>query len=150
MPNRMIRQVIRGQRIVTAVPETTVRAASLQMREARVGAVMVVDRAGVGPVGRLLGIFTERDALFKVIAGKLDPDTTQLAEVMTPNPITIDADRPFLHALHIMNDNLFRHLPVVEGGVPVGMISARDALGLEWVEFEREQRQKEELVELLG
>ena len=64
-----------------------------------------------------------------------DTRATRLADVMTPNPTTIHPDRPFPEALHIMSDGGFRHVPVVEDGRPVGMVSARDALGPELEDF---------------
>jgi CBS domain-containing protein len=85
--------------------------------------------------GRLAGIFTERDALFRVMAEKRDPETTRLKDVMTPNPRCISPDRPFGHALHIMYEGEFRHVPVVEHGRPLGVVSARDALGSELRQF---------------
>ncbi|MNC86595.1 Hypoxic response protein 1 [compost metagenome] len=99
------------------------------MRENHVGAVMVVED------GRLAGVFTERDALFRVIAEGRDAQTAQLTDVMTRNPQTIHPDKPFPDALHVMYEGGFRHVPVVEDGRPVGMISARDALGPELEDF---------------
>ena len=102
------------------------------MREA--AQLMASEKIGALPVvkdGRLAGIFTERDALVRVLARGLDPDTTRLAEVMTADPVTIDARRPLKHALQMMVDGNFRHVPVVEGGSVVGMVSARDALGVD-------------------
>ncbi len=144
MPPRLIRDVIRNQTILTMAPTATVRAAAREMQRSRVGAVMVVED------GALVGIFTERDGLFRVLAAGLDPDTTPLSAVMTANPSTITADRKLGHALHIMHDSGFRHIPVVERGVPVGMVSIRDALGSELSTFEREVVAKEGLGEILG
>ena len=77
MPNRPIRQIIHRQRSVTTTADTTITEVAKLMREARVGAVMVVD----GPL--LVGIFTERDALMRVLAEARDPKRTTVAEVMT-------------------------------------------------------------------
>ena len=144
MPNRPIREIIRNQRIVTVSKTASVRTAAHMMKEARIGALVVVDD------GRLVGIFTERDALFRVLAGQLDPDRTTVAEVMTPDPTTIGPDRPIMHALHMMHDGAFRHLPVVERGRPVGVVSIRDAVGPEMVRFEQEVHDKEAIAEILG
>lgn len=144
MPNRRISEVIEGRPLLTTTGETSVREAARTMAAANVGSLLVVDREG-----RLQGIFTERDALVRVIAKGLDPDATRLAAVMTSDPQTIHADRPLGHALHLMFEGGFRHVPVVEDGKPVGMISARDALGRELVEFEAELLQREDLTELL-
>jgi CBS domain-containing protein len=144
MPTRKISQIIRNQRILTAPASVTVRQACRQMVNHRVGAVMVVDQDG-----RLTGIFTERDALARVLAVGLDPDTTLLEAVMTAQPTTISPERPLGHALHLMYDGGFRHVPVVENGRPVGMVSARDALGPELAAFENELEQRELITALL-
>ena len=85
-----------------------------------------------------------------VDAHPFDPAATPLAEVMTPNPQTIPAEKPFCHALHIMFDGGFRHLPVVnELGQPIGIVSVRDALGLEMIQFGHEMEQRDTLTEIL-
>jgi CBS domain-containing protein len=122
----------------------TVAQAARLMKEKRVGALLVMEE------GRLAGIFTERDALFRVIAEGRDPGATQLAEVMSANPRTITPDRPFGHALHMMHEGGFRHVPVVEGGRPIGVVSARDALGPELEAFVAELGKRERIFEVLG
>jgi CBS domain-containing protein len=144
MPNRLIRDVIAGQSVKTAPDSMTVLAAAQSMAAARIGAMLIVDGKGA-----LQGIFTERDALNRVLAKGLDPTKTTLAEVMTSNIQTIPADRPLGHALHLMYEGGFRHVPVVENGKPVGMISARDALGGEMLQFEAELHQRDDITEIL-
>lgn len=100
--------------------------------------------------GRLAGIFTERDALFRVLAAGLDPERTTLAQVMTADPAVIPVTASLSHAMHVMHDGGFRHLPVVEGGKPVGMVSLRDAAGAEILDFERQLKDKAALEEILG
>jgi CBS domain-containing protein len=124
-PAVQIAEILRRRPLVSADPEMTVREAAKLMADERIGALPVVKD------GRLAGIFTERDALVRVIARGLDPEATLLAEVMTADPVTIDARRPLKHALQMMIDGSFRHVPVVEDGRVVGMVSARDALGPE-------------------
>lgn len=145
MPRRMISQVIAGQTLLTASPATSVRASAEAMAERRVGAVLVLE------AGRLAGIFTERDALTKVLAAGLDADATSLAQVMVANPQTIAADKPLAYALLMMVDGGFRHVPVVDAaGVPIGMVSARDALGQDMVELERDLDRLSELEKSIG
>lgn len=144
MPNRPVSQLVKNQRILTATATLSVAEAAAAMRDAKVGAIMVVN----GP--RLVGIFTERDALYRVLAAGKDPRRTTLADVMTVGPTTIEPDMPFGHALHIMYDRGFRHVPVVEDGRPIGMVSARDALGPEMEQFESELREREHIAEILG
>jgi CBS domain-containing protein len=121
--------IIEDQAPVTAQGRTSVAEAARLMKQHAIGAVMVVEN------GKLVGIITERDALFKVMAGGLDAESTPVAEVMTPDPQTVDPDKPFEDALRIMHASSFRHVPVVENGRPVGMVSARDALGPELEAF---------------
>jgi CBS domain-containing protein len=143
MPNRKISDVIRGQKILCAEAGHTVREAACRMAEEKVGAAMVVEN------GLLIGIFTERDLLNRVVAARLDPDTTTLAVVMTKNPQTVKPDRPFSHAMHMMYEGCFRHMPVVEDGKPLGMISIRDAIGPELTEFESELERRDNLTEIM-
>ena len=144
MPNRPVRQLVKNQRILTAAATMSVSDAAIAMRDAKVGAIMVMN----GP--RLVGIFTERDALYRVLAAGKEPRRTTLADVMTVNPATIEADMPFGHALHIMYERGFRHVPVVDEGELIGMVSARDALGPEMEQVKAELLEREHITEILG
>jgi len=144
MPNRTLRQVVEGQTVVSALADTTVRAAAITMAKHKIGAILVVDDQG-----RLAGLFTERDVLNRVVAQGLDPDSTQLSAVMTADLQTATPDKPLAHALHMMFEGGFRHVPVVEGGRPVGMVSARNALGLEIQQFEKELEDRDHIAEIL-
>jgi CBS domain-containing protein len=125
------------KRVLIAQPETTVSAATKLMARKKVSAVMVVEN------GRLVGIFTERDAVYRVMAKERDARTTSLAEVMTPDPITVTPDESFGYAMLMMYEHGFRHAPVIEDSRPVGMISARKALDPDLEEFVAEaQRRK--------
>ena len=123
--------------MVTTPSQTSVSDAAQLMASARVGAVMVVDSE------KLVGIFTERDAVFRVIAPGLEPRTTNLADVMTPSPLTVDPERSFGFALQLMHEHGFRHVPVVENDRPVGIVSARDALDPEMEDFICEAQRRE-------
>lgn len=144
MPNRPIAEVVGQQSVTTAKPTDTVRAAAERMRDRQIGALMIVEG------DRLVGIFTERDALYRVIAKGIDPNLVTIAEVMTADPQTITADKPFRNALHLMYENGYRHVPVIEDGRPIGMVSARDALGIDLVEFESDLKMRENISEILG
>ncbi len=144
MPNRTLRQVIEGRTVTSALADTTVRAAAVAMANQQVGAIMVVDDKGL-----LTGLFTERDVLNRVVAKGLDPDKTPLSAVMTEKLLTATADKPLSHALHMMFEGGFRHVPVVENGKPVGMVSARNALGLEICQFEKELKERDHIAEIL-
>jgi CBS domain-containing protein len=142
--DRPIRVIIEDQKPVTAAADITVAAAARLMKEHRVGAILVVQD------GRLAGIFTERDALFRVIAEGRDPAATRVAEVMTADPRTIAPDRPFGHALHLMYEGGFRHVPVVDNGRPLGVVSSRDALGPDLQQFVRDLETRNHITEILG
>ena len=117
MPLRSLRSIVAGRPPVEAASITTVVDAARIMKRANIGALLVVDHA------RLIGIFTERDALFRLLAEGRDPHATRLADVMTPRPQTIHPDEPFLRALRMMHEGKFRHLPVVEFDRPLGVVS---------------------------
>ncbi len=93
------------------------------MVETRVGAVAVVDE------GNLVGIFTERDVMTKVVHGSLDAARTPVAEVMVRDPVSVGCNTPRSEALELMITNHFRHLPILgaDGGL-AGMLSIRHLL----------------------
>lgn len=122
MAIRNVRSVVAGQPPVTAARTATVFDAAALMKAHGKGALLVLEGS------RLIGIVTERDIVFRVVAMGRDPRTTVLADVMTPQPQTIHPDKPFAHALRIMHREGFRHLPVVEDERPLGIVSSRDAL----------------------
>jgi CBS domain-containing protein len=122
---RTMSDIVRQQDPLTLPPEATVREACRRMRERRVGAVLVTDGDR-----RLVGIFTGRDAVHRVLAeGK--SARTRLSEVMTRNPTTLPPGRTAIEALRQMEDGRYRHLPVVDGGRLVGIVSRFDFNGLE-------------------
>ena len=144
MTDRLIRKIIEDQEVITAPADMTVSDAARLMREHHIGAVVVVEN------DRLAGIFTERDALFRVVAEGRDGKNTRLADVMTRNPQTVRPDQPFSVALQMMYGGKFRHVPVVEDGRPVGIISARDALGPELEAFVYELLRQEQVENILA
>ena len=136
MFSQRIRSVMKREKVLMAPPEATVSKAAKLMASKNVGAVMVVENE------RLVGIFTERDAVFRVIARGRDAQTTRLADVMTTPPLTVDPDKLFGYALLMMHENGFRHVPVIENGKPVGIVSARNALDPEMEEFVSEAQRR--------
>jgi CBS domain-containing protein len=134
-----IKSVIEPRKLVVAAPQTSVAEAARLMKQGNVGAVLVVDNE------QLVGIFTERDAICRVIAAGLDPASTALSEVMTREPKTVAADETFGYALLLMHENGFRHAPVVENGRPVGVVSARHALDPELEEFTAEAARRKSI-----
>ena len=140
MFSERVGSLMERENLLTAPPETTVSAAALLMARRKVGAIMVTRDE------KLVGIFTERDVVFRVIALDLDVKSTLLADVMTPSPVTIDPDKSFGYALLLMHKNGFRHMPVTEDGKPVGMVSARHALDPDLEEFAAESRRREQIM----
>ena len=137
MFDQPVRRVMRQTKVLKAPPETPVGKASVLMAKRNVGAVMVVEG------GRLVGIFTERDLVFRVVAQGLDVEKTRLSEVMTPSPEVVAPDKPFGFALSIMHEKGFRHLPVVDAGRIVGIVSSRNAMDPELEDFISEARRRE-------
>lgn len=134
-----IRSVMEPRKLVMAAPETSVSEAGRLMKEASVGAVLVVRE------GRLVGIFTERDAVYRVMAANRDPHATRLEEVMTREPKTVAPEDSFGHALLLMHEHGFRHAPVIEAGRLVGVVSARSALDPDLEEFAAEAKRREHI-----
>ncbi len=96
----------------------TVRA----MVELNIGAVPVLHN------GKLVGIFSERDLMKRVVAEGLDPSSTCMGEVMTDDPLTINTNDDLENCMTLMRRHNFRHLPVCHDGQLVGMVSLRDIL----------------------
>ena len=144
MPTRTLQSIVSQRPLVIGAPTMTVYEASVAMREKGVGSVVVEDQ------GRLSGIFTERDLLNRVVAAGKDPALTPLSEVMTQDVIGLEGDKPLSHALHLMHQHAFRHVPVLSAGRPIGMVSARDALGIEWQQFQREISLADDIAEILA
>ena len=134
MTNRPMQEIIEHRRNpVTMRPEATVQEACHEMRSNRIGAVLVTDQEG-----RLLGIFTGRDAICRMLAECRDSARTNLAEVMTRQPETIGPKVTAIEALRLMRDGGFRHLPVVEGERLLGIVSRGDFQGLEKARLDEE------------
>ena len=107
---------------VTITPDSSVLEAAKKMASLGIGALPVVDEEG-----RLIGIFTERDLLQRVVAVERDARATRVADVMTPNPVTVKPEDPVDQARRLMAKIKARHLPVVDDtGRLVGIVSIRD------------------------
>ena len=110
---------------ITMNEAASVTEACDQMRARSAGSVLVT-----GDTGRLVGIFTGRDAVCRVLAQRRDPHNTHLAEVMTRDPATMLPGQTAFDALRIMADGGFRHVPLVRDGGVVGLVSRGDFRGL--------------------
>ena len=139
MFDQPVRNLMQHTKFLTASPESTVSSAAKLMADQNAGAVMVVQN------DRLVGILTERDVVFRVIALGLDAETTRLNDVMTTAPKTLDPNKSYGHALLLMQENGFRHVPVIENGRPIGIVSSRNAMDPDLEEFVSEVRRREHL-----
>ncbi|GAB6054399.1 CBS domain-containing protein [Magnetospira thiophila] len=114
-----IADVIKGHELVQVDGHATVREAGRAMNDKNVGAVVVVEE------GKLLGIFTERDALRIFVATRRNADMTEVRDVMTRDPKCVTPETLTSEALHIMDAGGYRHLPVMDGDKLVGVVSRR-------------------------
>ena len=133
MTNRIMIEIIRRQDPATLPDTATVQEACRIMRDRRIGAILVTDQDG-----RLLGLFTGRDVIGRVVAEALDPTTTPLGTVMTSKPDTIGPQAHAIDALRLMQDGGYRHLPVLDGMRVVGIVSRADFQGLERARLDEE------------
>jgi CBS domain-containing protein len=122
--NREMAEIIRNQTPLTLPASTTVREARRKMHERKVGAVLVTKGTG-----ELVGIFTGRDAVRVLAEGK--NGDMPLRQVMSKDPHCLPPRHTAIYALRLMRDGGFRHVPVVEGGVVIGIVSRGDFRGLE-------------------
>jgi CBS domain-containing protein len=123
---RKMSDIVKDKDPIALPPSATIREACQRMRDHRVGAVLVTDGDR-----RLLGIFTGRDAVHRVLAEGKSAAHTTLADVMTPDPDTIPTDKIAIEALRLMEDRRYRHLPIVDDGKVVGIVSRFDFSGIE-------------------
>src|SRR5436190_24281926 len=108
MLDEPVHRIIRKAKLLTAKPGELVAKGAGRMARRNVGALLVIEG------GRLVGIVTERDVVFRVVARGLDAEATCVEDVMTRDPVTIEADLPLGSALVVMHREGFRHLPVMQ------------------------------------
>jgi CBS domain-containing protein len=108
--------------VVSVSPDATVQAAAETMNQVRVGAVVVLDG------DRLVGMFTERDVLTRVVAAGRDPAQTPVKDVMSTPVHQCSPDTPLAECEWMMSNKRFRHAPVVDQGKVVGVISSGDLM----------------------
>jgi len=122
---KTIGEIIHGNTLFHASSNDNVLDVAKMMSEKNVGAVAVLDS------GRLVGIFSERDLMKRVVAAGLDPKRTQVVNVMTKDLVVGRPDDDINDALQKMHSIGCRHLPVVDSGNLMGMISLRDLLEID-------------------
>lgn len=114
--------LVKGRKTVIAKPEDTVLAVAKRLKAANVGAAPVLKN------GELVGIFTERDLLKRVVAAAKNAAKTPVSKVMTKSPVTAMPTHRVLEGLELMRQHHCRHLPLIDGGKLVGIVSQRDII----------------------
>lgn len=120
----------RRPRLVVLNPNSSVLDAARAIEQNRIGAVVVQDR------GRVVGVVTDRDLAVRALGRALDPNTTKIAEVMTPSPLTLTPADSRADAIRLMQERNVRRIPLIEGGRLVGMVTLDDLLLDEAAPFE--------------
>jgi len=115
----------KGTEVATIPSTASVLEAARRMNERRIGALIVTSGE------RVIGIFTERDILRRVVAAERPPESTRVSEVMTTPMACCRRSTPLGECQAIMTQKRIRHLPVVEGGVLHGIISAGDIMAIQ-------------------
>lgn len=131
-----LRRVIHRRDLVAAPPDATVMEVASLMTDACVGALCILDGE------RLVGIFSERDLMIRVLVAGRDARKTRVGDVMTRDVITASVDDSRSDCLAKMREEGFRHLPVLDGDLVIAMLSMRDLM------HDEIEEQREELVVL--
>ncbi|MEU5508786.1 CBS domain-containing protein [Streptomyces fungicidicus] len=106
--------------VVAVRPDASVVEAAQLMRTQNIGDVVVADGQ------RIVGVLTDRDITVRAVAVAADPLGLSAGDVCTPNPLTLAPDDPVSSAVALMREHAIRRIPVVEGGLPVGLVSLGD------------------------
>lgn len=119
-----VRQILKnkGSQVWSVEPAAMVYSALQLMADKEIGALLVLAE------GKLVGIFSERDYARKVILHGKTSAETQVSEVMSPDVVTVGAEQSIAECMTLMTEKRFRHLPVVEGGQILGVISIGDVV----------------------
>ena len=117
-----IYELVKDRKVCSVEADSSVLEAARLMMEQRIGAVPVMRS------GQLVGIFSERDVMNRVVAVGRLPGTTKVSEVMTANPKAVDVGESIENCLYLMREFGFRHLPIVDGKELKGLVSSRDIL----------------------
>lgn len=117
-----LQDVIQQRRVVSAPPDASIHAVAVMMSKGRIGAIPIVED------DELVGIFSERDLMTRVVAPRLDVDATRVSEVMTREVATATLDETVDQCVEKMRRMRCRHLPVISGGRVTCIVSMRDLL----------------------
>ena len=138
---RIIPDIVQDQEIFALTEDCTAAEAARRMLDLNIAAIVVT-----GGDGQLTGIVTERDLTRRVLAKSLDADKTIIADIMTKDPDTLNPGDSAVDALELMRTRHYRHLPVVDGGKVIGMVSIRDLYSAVKLKLEESIRETEAFV----
>ena len=130
-----IRELIHDRDVYAVDADQTVQAVTEYMVERNIGAVPVLRE------GRLVGIFSERDAMKRVLVERRDARSTRVSEVMTRDPRTVGMNETLENCMVLMREHGFRHIPIVDGDSVKGLVSLRDILLRDLTDKDDEVRQ---------
>ena len=109
--------------VMTIMAEESAQAAAAKMDRHKVGCLLVV-----GGGGKLIGVVTERDIMSRLVARSADPAGTPVSDIMTTDVMSCGPDTPLPDAQELLVRHRIRHLPIVNDGMPIGMVSSRDVM----------------------
>lgn len=138
---KQVRQLIEGRSVFSTSPDANVLDVARTMTEKNIGAMPVIQN------NRLVGIFSERDLMTRVVSRELSPSTTKISDVMSSDVASVTPDEQLLECIDRMQKNGYRHLPVMDGDDIVGMISLRDLLDCDRQDLRHEKEILAELVQ---
>ena len=130
----------KGTNVISVTPDQTVLEAAHLMNDKGIGGVVVMTGS------QLVGIFTERDIMRRVVAANRDPATTIISDVMTSDCMTITADVQIAVCRAMMSSKRVRHFPVMHGDNLIGMVTSGDILAFEVMQAEAQIEQLEKYV----
>lgn len=117
-----VKEIVQNRELYSVEPQLTVAQVARRMSELKVGAILVIGS------GELLGVFSERDLMRRVVVEGRDPERTLVSDVMSRDLHTLDESATTEEAMQRMHDCGCRHLPIVRDGQPVGFLSMRDLM----------------------
>src|SRR5688572_6324526 len=120
---KSLREIISKRKLITVEQTAIILDVARLMMKKKIGAVPVINEKG-----RIVGIFTERDLLKRVVAAELDTRTTKISEVMTRKLVTANADDSPIYCLRKMKEKNFRHMLIADGKDIIGLVSQRDLI----------------------
>lgn len=141
---RNIEQVVKQpDKLLTIRADDTVAQAAVEMTENQVGCLIVLDEQD-----KFAGIVTERDILSKVITKSLAPDKLHVRDIMTTDVVSCIMDTPVAKIEQLMAEHKIRHIPIIEDGVPLGMVSSRDLVAHQLINNQAMKNAAEQLAML--